>query len=100
MGSHSDTSHSSFQTGIYNYIPDSANGSILYTTRSKANALQLTSNGRVIKVTEMNDENLKSLLQSKLDDETVEGEWIEMIEVLERLPLALVQAASYMRQNS
>jgi hypothetical protein len=99
--SHGAGSRSSFRNGMFNFIPDSGNGLILYTTRNKANALKLTSGGHIIKVREMNDENLKALLLSKLDDETLEdAKWLDLIEALERLPLAIVQAASYMRENS
>jgi tetratricopeptide (TPR) repeat protein len=87
------------QRGMFNYIPYSQNGSILFTTRSKADALQLTSEGRIIKVTEMSNEDLMFLLRTKFDGEIPEDfQWLDLIEVLERLPLAIVQAASYIRQ--
>jgi hypothetical protein len=68
-------------------------------SRSKADALQLTSGGRVIKATEMSDKDLMSLLRTKFDGEIPEDcRWLNLINVLKRLPLAIVQAASYIRQ--
>lgn len=86
---------------ILKYIPNNAAGSILYTTRSKKNALRLTGEGNIIQISEMSMEDSKSLLRSKLRAETSNEElWIDLLEALERLPLAIVQAASYIRQNS
>jgi tetratricopeptide (TPR) repeat protein len=88
-------------TGLFNYIPRSPSGSVLYTTRNKADALKLTSEGRIIQVTEMDMDDLMSLLQTKLYDDTPDVEqFADLINTLGRLPLALVQAASYIRQNS
>jgi tetratricopeptide (TPR) repeat protein len=86
---------------ILKYIPDNAKGSIAYTTRSKENALRLTGEGTILQVSEMSMSDSKSLLRSKLRAETSDEEsWTDLLEVLERLPLAIVQAASYIRQNS
>lgn len=89
------------QDGLFKYIPNSGAGSILYTTRSKTNALRLTGEGKTIHISEMSIADSKSLLRTKLNGETSDEEsWIDLLETVERLPLAIVQAASYIRQNS
>ncbi len=86
---------------LLNHIPENIAGSILYTTRSKKNALQLTGEGKVIQISEMSMADSKSLFRSKIGVNTLEEDsWIDLLESLERLPLAIVQAASYIRQNS
>lgn len=83
------------------YIPVCETGSVLYTTRNKADALKLTSEGHVIHVQEMEVSHLMDLLRNKLHNDKVdEKEGGDLIEALDRLPLAIVQAVCYIRQNS
>ncbi|KAH8742616.1 hypothetical protein BGZ57DRAFT_984020 [Hyaloscypha finlandica] len=87
--------------GLSKYIPRGPNGFILYTTRTKDDALRLTGEGQVIKVSEMDEEDLKSLLRSKLKNETFsDNDLARLITTLDRLPLAIVQAASFIRHKS
>jgi tetratricopeptide (TPR) repeat protein len=96
-----DSSSEAESFSILKYIPDNAAGSIIYTTRSKKNALRLTGEGIILQISEMSMQDSKALLRSKLRAETSDEEsWTDLLEVLERLPLAIVQAASYIRQNS
>jgi hypothetical protein len=93
--------HGYYQNGVFNFIPDCPLGSVIYTTRSKADALKSTSEGCILQVTEMGLKNSMVLLKSKLHIEGEEKEQeIKLIDALERLPLAIVQAASFTRQNS
>jgi hypothetical protein len=93
--------HGYCQNGVFNFIPDCPMGSVIYTTRSKADALTLAGEGCILQVTEMSLENLMVLLKSKLHIEVEKKEQqIKLIDALERLPLAIVQAASFIRQNS
>lgn len=97
----SDTGEKCYPNGLFNYIPSCPSGSVLYTTRNKADALQLTSGGHIIQVREMGLKDLHSLLQTKLYGEIPDEEqYTDLITTLDSLPLALVQAASYIRQNS
>jgi hypothetical protein len=90
-----------YSNGLFNYIPRGPFGLVLYTTRNKVDALELTSGAWIIQVTEMDMEDLKTLLQTKLYDETPDEEQCaDLINNLGHLPLAIVQAASYIRQNS
>jgi tetratricopeptide (TPR) repeat protein len=97
----SEPEASSTLTDLFDYIPNcSSNGSILFTTRSKVNALQLTSQGKTIHVSKMSAEDSISLLRAKFSGEfSNEDGWKEMLVELEYLPLAIVQAASFIRQN-
>lgn len=86
---------------LFSYIPENSNGSIIYTTRSKANALQLTGVGTIIRIGALNPVDSEKLLESKLGGgiECKEG-WTNLLEELEHLPLAIVQAASYIVEKS
>lgn len=89
------------EKGLSVYIPENCNGSIIYTTRSKVDALRLTNEGNIISVSTMDIEDSKALLRSKLANEVSdEAGWEILLEELDYLPLAIVQAASYIRQNS
>ncbi|KAH7389052.1 hypothetical protein BKA64DRAFT_679690 [Cadophora sp. MPI-SDFR-AT-0126] len=88
-----------YSNGLFNYIPRGPFGSVFYTTRNKVDALELTSEGWIIQVTEMNTKDLKTLLQTKMYDEIPDEEQCaDLINNLGRLPLAIVQAASYSRE--
>jgi hypothetical protein len=101
---HSGAPHhndSNTSEALSKYIPRGASGSILYTTRTKDDALRLTGEGQVIKVGEMDEEDLKSLLKAKLKDQTVSADDLaRLIATPDRLPLAIVQAASFIRHKS
>ncbi|KAF8849683.1 TPR-like protein [Acephala macrosclerotiorum] len=83
------------------YIPSTTFGTIIYTTRTKINALRLTDEGKILHVAEMRKEDALRLFRLKIAGEIVQEEqWDELLRELEFLPLAIVQAASYIRQNS
>jgi tetratricopeptide (TPR) repeat protein len=104
MATYSSTSshnNSDDSEGLAKFIPRGPNGFILYTTRTKEDALRLTGEGRVIKVSEMDEDDLKALLKNKLKNETFsDDELTRLITTLDRLPLAIVQAASFTRHKS
>jgi len=92
---------SNCEHGFFEYIPGGPYGLVLYTTRNKVDALQLAGEEKIIQVTEMDDESLKSLLRSKIGSESQqEDDWLDLIRSLQRVPLAIVQAASFIRQKS
>ena len=96
-----DPGRTCYSNGLFNHIPKAPFGLILYTTRNKVDALKLTSEGWIIQVTEMDMEDLKTLVKTKLYDETPDEEQCaDLINNLGRLPLAIVQATSYIRQKS
>ncbi|KAI9859462.1 MAG: hypothetical protein M1824_003803 [Vezdaea acicularis] len=96
------------------YIPRCANGQILFTTNSKAVAGQLTTQGQMIEVLPMDQHDSLNLLRRHLD-ETIylsvnppsyqkevpeEQDLKKLCGHLGYLPLALAQAAVYIRQQS
>jgi tetratricopeptide (TPR) repeat protein len=86
---------------LSNYLPRSDRGAILFTTRSRKMANALTQSN-VLALTDMDKAEAKQLLagrivkQGLLDDKTAVD---ELLELLARLPLAIVQAAAFIRSN-
>ncbi len=87
---------------LFDYLPRSAQGSILITTRSRKVAVQMAGN-EVIVVPDMDEVIASQLLRKALitpvpvdSDETAR----ELLKRLTCLPLAIVQAAAYINANS
>ena len=73
----------------------------LLTTRNKKLGVKFTAAGGVITIPKMNVSESKRLLVGKLEeDDHDDNALIELVETLENLPLALVQAAAFIRENS
>ncbi|KAI1767803.1 TPR-like protein [Hypoxylon sp. FL1150] len=87
--------------GINGYLPQSNNGLILFTTRSREVAISAAGSD-VIDLHEMNLEEAttflgKTLTNKKLsEDETMVN---ELLQELTYLPLAITQAAAYLNRN-
>lgn len=83
---------------ISRYIPRSATGSILVTSRSMSVVLELTNSASsLIHVSSMVDDEAKQLLQYKIWPHAyTEEEASEFVNQMERLPIAITQAAAYM----
>ncbi|MCJ1378166.1 hypothetical protein MMC17_001262 [Xylographa soralifera] len=79
------------------YLPQGSMGSILVTSRNRQAAFRLT--GRIehlIDTLPLDEEDAKTLLRKRLpDDKSSDDDTIALIELLERLPLAITQAAAY-----
>ncbi|PNP84972.1 hypothetical protein FNYG_01669 [Fusarium nygamai] len=87
--------------GIDEFIPDCEHGCILYTTRSREVAVSVAQNN-VVKLSEMNDDDAKALLQGSLKekDQMQDTALIDkLLHKLAYLPLAITQASAYMRVN-
>ncbi|OAF99085.1 kinesin light chain 1 [Paraphaeosphaeria sporulosa] len=88
-------------TPLIDYIPHSDEGAILFTTRSRKAAIELSQN-YVLPLDDMGGAEARQLLLHRttnnalLDDEPAINELLEM---LTYLPLAIVQAAAFMNQN-
>lgn len=88
---------------LADYLPKSDNGSILLTTRFQHVGASFTSARNVLSLQKMTLEESELLIRARLGDEASEQNrklYQELAEELERTPLALVQAASYMYKNS
>ncbi|KAI7766953.1 hypothetical protein LZL87_013565 [Fusarium oxysporum] len=87
--------------GIDEFIPDCERGYILYTTRSREVAVSVAQNN-VVKLSEMDDEDAKALLQGSLieKDQMQDTALIDkLLHKLAYLPLAITQASAYMKVN-
>ena len=84
------------------YLPRSSQGRTIFTTRSRKVAVKLAQEN-MIEISEM-DERTASLLMSKSlfiqDLSTSQQDSLDLLQQLTFLPLAIVQAAAYMNENS
>lgn len=89
-------------TPLIRYIPQSPNGSVLVTSRNRGAAFRLTNNaGTVLDVPLMDEENSKLVLSQKLgQDQSTDGEILELVKMLDYLPLAIAQAAAFISMRN
>ncbi|KAL4929570.1 uncharacterized protein BDV17DRAFT_298019 [Aspergillus undulatus] len=88
---------------ILEFLPKSPSGVILVTTRNRAAAVKFTKGvaKALIEVKPMTGEESKLLIQNSMMDRVLEESEIDgLSELLENLPLAIVQAAAFMQENS
>ena len=82
------------------YLPQSQNGSILVTSRSKDVALKLVEEKDIVAVQPMAAAHALSLIKKKLGPLNQGDNAAELVAVLEFIPLAIAQAAAYISQRS
>ena len=83
------------------YFPRRLNGSILLTTRNKILGVKFAKVHGVITISEMSVSESKRLLVENLEEGSYgDHDLTELVEVLENLPLALVQAAAFIGERS
>ena len=99
LGPQSSNRESQFWRPLSVYLPQSQNGSILITTRTRSVAAQLVERRDIISIDPMIDIDARVLLQRKLDKTTNEQDLQELASLLEYMPLAIVQAAAYIQQK-
>ncbi|KAJ5857210.1 Tetratricopeptide-like helical [Penicillium solitum] len=87
---------------LLEYIPRSQNGSVIITSRYREAALKMVDHKGLVEVNPMEKPEALELLQRKLgksqQNESQQSE--QLVEVLEFMPLAIVQAASYIRNRA
>jgi tetratricopeptide (TPR) repeat protein len=86
------------QSSLANLL-QSRHGSILFTTRTKSVASRLAEENDIILVEPMNETDALMLLENKLGKQMNENDVVELAATLEFMPLAIVQAAAYIRQR-
>ncbi|KAK4644806.1 hypothetical protein QC761_308170 [Podospora bellae-mahoneyi] len=89
--------------GLGRYLPECAHGTILITTRNLQVASRLTKGmaSSVIRIGKMDEVETAQLLSTRLAEiDTMPGDYAGLSARLEYLPLALVQAASFIQENS
>ena len=82
------------------YLPQSPNGSILITTRTRTVALKLVEKSNIIMVDPMNEAQAMALLRKKPETREDDQEVAELAAAFEFMPLAIVQAATYIYQRA
>ncbi|KAL6717746.1 hypothetical protein ACLMJK_003831 [Lecanora helva] len=82
------------------YLPQSQNGSVLVTSRSKDVALKLVEEKDIVAVQPMAAAHARSLFEKKLGPLYQGDNAAELAAALEFMPLAIVQAAAYISQRS
>ena len=82
------------------YLPPSATGSILITTRSRDMALKLVEESNIITVEPMDKEQALALCEKKLGIQSNQSDITELAAALEFMPLAIVQAAAYIKERA
>ncbi|KAL4763169.1 uncharacterized protein BDW70DRAFT_158018 [Aspergillus foveolatus] len=88
---------------ILEFIPESQRGVILITTRNRAAGVKFTKGAAkaLIEVKPMTSEEAKLLIKSNVTDQILEEDELDRLsELLGHLPLAIVQAAAFMQENS
>ena len=84
---------------LVSYLPQCPHGSILVTTRSEDEALNLVEQRDLITIDPMSSEDALKLFETKLggDDDSSDNADVaaELLVALELMPLAIVQAAAY-----
>ena len=84
---------------LVEYVPQSARGSLLYTTRNRDIGVDLTRNSDPIMIPSMNQEEAQQLLgQPLMSSSTVEDRH-DLLKELDYLPLAITQAVAYMTKR-
>ncbi|KAK3614952.1 hypothetical protein LTR22_027617, partial [Elasticomyces elasticus] len=83
---------------LFGYLPVCDHGSTLITTRSEDAAQKLVERSDMIIVGAMKDEDALRLLDKKLGDHADLTDTPDLAKELENMPLALTQAAAYLRQ--
>ncbi|KAJ5301615.1 hypothetical protein N7508_006478 [Penicillium antarcticum] len=83
---------------LLEYLPRSLCGSILITSRTREVALKMVDYKDLIEVKPMEDSEALELLQRKLDLLGESQESQQLVKELEFMPLAIVQAASYIQK--
>lgn len=100
-----------YSPGLSQYIPDCEHGTILVTTRDLTAGRRLTKGNAPLRIERMSPKESIMMLRSKLgtrnqqhspsEDEPPDGNDFERLATsLEYLPLAMVQAASFIQENS
>jgi NB-ARC domain/Tetratricopeptide repeat len=86
--------------GIHEYLPESEDGLILFTTRSREVAVAVVA--EMIEIPEMEEQNAIEMLEKSLarKDLLCDKEGVtELLQELTYLPLAITQAAAYLSRN-
>ncbi|KAF2473618.1 TPR-like protein [Lindgomyces ingoldianus] len=86
---------------LLEFLPQSTNGSILITSRSREVAFRLTgSYADIIRVQPMDQAHALALLRNKLEERFEQDDAAALVEALDYMPLAITQAAAYISRRA
>ncbi|KAF2841090.1 hypothetical protein M501DRAFT_949222, partial [Patellaria atrata CBS 101060] len=88
------------QRHLSSYLPQSKNGAVLVTSWTRKAAREVVEDADIITIEPMNDIGAQTLLRKKLGEGIDNDGITELATALEFIPLALVQAAAYIRQRA
>ncbi|OAG04125.1 uncharacterized protein CC84DRAFT_1207310 [Paraphaeosphaeria sporulosa] len=89
------------QQHLSRYLPSSRHGSVLVTSRTKRVAMQVVEDSDIILIEPMHDAAAHILLRKKLGNiEEEDSSIAQLAMTLDHMPLALVQAAAYIRERA
>ena len=90
------------ESNFQKYLPQVSHGSLLITSRNRAAARDLVNEDEcLISVERLSEANAISLLRKKLPrDKSPEKDALQLVQLLEKLPLAITQAAAYISKGS
>ncbi|CAI7637422.1 unnamed protein product [Penicillium pancosmium] len=85
---------------LLEYVPRSPNGFTIITSRSREVALRMVEHKDLVEVQPMERLEALDLLQKKLEQPGHSRENRQLVDALDFMPLAIVQAASYIRSRA
>lgn len=85
---------------LVSFLPRSSKGTMIITTRSKDSALRIVDHNKLIEVLAMDTLNAVALLRTKLQLPAEEMDLKRLAKALDHMPLAIVQAAAYIRRRA
>lgn len=87
--------------GISEFLPQSSNGTIIFTTRNKKAGVKFATAAGLIMLPKMDRTDAKELLNARSGNVITDADGAsELLDMLEFLPLAVSQAGSYIAENS
>jgi NB-ARC domain len=87
-------------TRLADYFPRSQNGAILLTTRNKQVASKFTNIQNILQIQAFDNTESVNLLKAKVGDHFDEHDYVKLARALDNVPLALVQAAAFVLEQS
>ncbi|KAK2794333.1 hypothetical protein FQN52_008691 [Onygenales sp. PD_12] len=100
---HAEPSEFRAGTQLRHYIPNSSHGAILVTSRNKSAAVKFTKSigADIISVDGMDGKECNDLIRTKLGGESLDPDDVtRLMDRLEHVPLAIIQAVSFLQHTS
>ncbi|KAJ5806306.1 uncharacterized protein N7503_003908 [Penicillium pulvis] len=92
-----DIGNGAFKQPLSAFIPQCQHGLLIMTTRSRSVASKIVDDSDIIAVNPMDKSQASALMEKKLGIQANKEDISKLIEALEFMPLAIVQAAAYIK---